>query len=515
MHFIMGMVLFFARKCSAVSVFLLALCLHAGSLHAGDSISFHQEFSFSQYPNYRTSIINHFLLKIAEGNGKLRVSTSYTVEGTLWYDFFYDQQGRCAIGLQVDYLSFTGDVSYKAFGLEKLLTPDRLSFDLRMTSADGDFDRAESFAGVEVAADGTSRVVTSGVDWCKIPGLQLEITRLQLYYSEGIFRSFDDWLVALETYYKAGIVLKELEPVLVGLRFDDPERLIMDEFILCEAEQRLADVRYASFHRWLDWSRGDPERLLVDYDRLSLLSDSLRRGFNMAIANIDMLFYEKAISLQAASDAEPAQRLFHQALVYNPFHIPSKLSIASHELSRGNKGMALRRLEKILSEIFPSGDWLEHTVALSDSVLHEYFMDVLELTVDGRFLDALGLLGDVERFCNTTEGRFVCPELLLYHQTLAHQGMFRSFMVVSERAFKNGNLSFCAGYLRNALDYQADNHLFVPDRSQAVALMQQVVAQHRSEGNALYAKGDFIGASASFMKARELCEEFTFLGCSE
>jgi hypothetical protein len=42
----------------------------------------------------------------------------------------------------------------------------------------------------------------------------------------------------------------------------------------------------------------------------------------MAIAHIDTLLYEKALVLQHEGDDEHAQRLYHQALVYNPFHVP-------------------------------------------------------------------------------------------------------------------------------------------------------------------------------------------------
>jgi hypothetical protein len=177
--------------------------------------------------------------------------------------------------------------------------------------------------------------------------------------------------------------------------------------------------------------------------------------------------------------------------------------------------MALQRMETVLSDIYPTGFWREKSVALSDSVLYKYFMDVAEFNIDGRYLDALTLLADVERFCDKTIGWYERPELLTYHKTVAHRGMFRSFMVVSERAFRNGNLSFCAEYLTSALIYQGENAAYVPDPGQAIALMEQVVAQYIQMGEASYANRNLYEAYGFFKKARELCDLYPIIGCGE
>jgi tetratricopeptide (TPR) repeat protein len=515
MNFIRNIVLFFHRIILTVCLILVVASMYPRPLQASDSLPFSQDFQFSPYPNSRTSIVNHFLLKIAEGNGKLRAYTSYNLGGLLRYSIHKDDHGRCMLNLQTEDIVFMGDITYKAFSLEKLLLPDMMSFELTINTVVGNQVLKKSFTDVKISADGRSEVVLSEPGICNSSTNNIDISRLTFYYSEQLFGNFEAWLDALETYYNAGDALLQVDAVLHEISLEDPEQLIMNEFILCEAEQRMAEIRYASFHRWLDLSRGDPEKLLVDYSRLSFLTDSLRRGFNNAIARIDTLLYEKALSLQKDDDLIEAQRLFHQALVYNPYHIPSKLSIASYELKTGKQAMALLRLEKILSEIYPTGIWEKESVGLSARVIHKYLMDVSELNVDGRFLDALGMLSDVERFCFNTEGRYNCPELLVYHMTNAHKGMFQSFMVVAERAFRNGNLPFSVEYLKSALSYQAGNIVYVPDRSQAIELMKKVVIQYRQKGDESYLKGNFEEASNFFLTARGLCETYPFIECGE
>jgi hypothetical protein len=146
-------------------------------------------------------------------------------------------------------------------------------------------------------------------------------------------------------------------------------------------------------------------------------------------------------------------------------------------------------------------------------VLVALFGEGEELIGDGRFLDALNLLKSPQAFCETVGERFPCPEKLVMMQTMAHNGMFRSFITVSERALASDNLGFCVTYLRSALEYQEAYSGFVTDTRAAVRLLQRVVSRHIARGATLWLEGDSQGANAHFEAAENLCAEFDYLQC--
>lgn len=504
------MALFFFRMWFYLLCGFLFTVASASQPAGNETTPFSRTFSFSPYSSQRNDIINHFLLKIAEGNGKLRAYTSYTLSGEYMAGLEAGEHGLCAAAIRFSKLQFSGDLLYRAFSLEKMLMPDLASFRLIIRNNAGETMFERTFSDIEMPLNGGMNLQLPA-HICGRESYHVRLSDLEFYYSENIFERFSSWLQALESYYESGELLEEINRISGDISFSDPETLILDEFPLCEAEQMLASIQYASFHEWLELEHGDPDKVLPRFRVLAAKMDSLRRGFNRAISEIDDMFYEKAGS--RGNDKYYAQQLYHQALVYNPFHIPSNLAIATFDLERHNKSDALSRLTRIIAKMHPTGAIKDSTHALTDRIHSAYFADIKEIIDDGRFLDALKLLDEVEQFCKETFALYDCPEQLFRQQLTAHKGMFRSFMIVSERAFLNDNLPYCLTYLRSALEYQEQHSLFVPDRSDAVKLLQRVAGRYREQGERLYTQGDILDASEKFLKARELCEEFPFLDC--
>jgi hypothetical protein len=484
-------------------------------LIGSETISFDQTFSFSQYPGQKEALVNHFLLKIAEGNNKLRVYTSYTFEGSLVANFRSDTEDDCSLDLQYQAYSFSGDVNYRAFSLEKMLLPDRASFMLTISSPGGGVISEKHFFDVSIPKEGTLSLSVCQKEWSVSDRFIWSLTGLEFYYSEAIFDRFDGWFSSLENYYEANKMLQTIPGLLEGLDYDDPEKVILNEFRLCEAEVVLSDVRYALFHRWLNLENGDPEGFIPKYNALVSWSDSLRTGFNQHMSRIDDLLYEKAVMVREMDDHVRAQDLLRQALVYNPVHVPSHLMLIRYELINHDLGGALSRLTDVMSHMFPSVEWKAEAEHTAREVLNASFDEVSELISDGRFLDALAALDQVAYYCSETEGLHECPGALLELQRISHKGMFRSFMLVAERAYRNDNLSFSLLYLANAIDYQREHAEYVPDRRDAEDLLLRLVNRHRALADSMQADGDAAAASIHLFTAREICETYTFINCRQ
>lgn len=504
---------FFMKKFLLVQ--LMFSLLNPMQLLGSETIRFDQTFSFSQYPGQRAAIVNHFLLKIAEGNNKLRVYTSYTFEGSLEASLRSDSEGNCMLGLQYLAHAFSGDVNYRAFSLERMLLPDRASFMLTIASPGGAVISEQHFFDVNIPEEGMLALSVSQKEWCMPDRFLWSLSGLEFYYSEAIFERFDTWFSSLENYYEANEMLQQLPRLFEGLEYTDPEKVILNEFRLCEAEMMLSDVRYALFHRWLNLENGDPEGFLPKYNALASLSDSLRMGFNKHLSRIDDLLYEKAMSYRDMDDHDRVQELCRQALVYNPVHVPSHLMLIFYELADHDLGGALSRLTEVMARMFPSAEWKAAADRTAKEVLNATFDEVSDLASDGRFLDALAMLDRVEHYCSETRGLHECPGTLLELQRISHKGMFRSFMLVAERAYRNDNLSFSLLYLGRAIDYQREHAEYVPDRRDAEDLLLRLVNRHRALAETMQADGDEASASVHLLTAREICETYSFLNCRQ
>lgn len=477
-------------------------------------VPFSQAFSYTQYPGRHGDVVNHFLLKIAEGNNKLRIHTSYVFQGGLEMIVERGLSGQCSLLMGYQDFAFDGDVRYKDFSLEKMLVPDLVSFTVDVFSTGEQPVFSQSYAGVGIPEQGTLVLESLSQDWCFVAGYRLEVTNIRFWYSDVIFERFDAWFASLQSYYEASALLNDIPGYLQDLSFDDPEQMILDEFRLCEAEQMLSRARYALFYTWLHLENGDPENFLPRFNELAHMADSLRQGFNKNLSQIDFLLYERSLLYKEEGNHGRAEELCRRVLVYNPVHVPSHLVLAAYELNRMQLKGALDRMKSLLSSMFPSGDWKEQADLLASEVLVAYFDEVEDLIADNRFLTALRWLDEVAAFCEATTGLFPCPAELRVLQSRSHQGMFRSYMLVSERAFRNDNLSFCLEYLTSAVAYQDAHAAFVPDRTDADLLLNKLINRHRELGGTMQLHGDHEGAAVHLLSVKHICETFGFLNCS-
>lgn len=483
-------------------------------------IGFHQTFSFDPYPDRQGAIVNEFLLKIAESNNKLRIFTSYQLTGKLNSHAGVDDASQCLLYIQLYDLSFEGDITYRGFSLERMLMPDKFSFSVGRLDDQGQLMSTQVISGVPLPVetafpDDTLLFSVSLPDaFCLQSEAGIHLGNIHFYYSEAIFDRFALWLEALDGYFEANDLISHVPELIQQLNYDDPEQIILDEFRLCEAEQKLSTAKYALFHRWLNLGNGDPRHFLAVHDSLSLIVDSLRYKFNHSLSVIDDLFYEKGSSYEAVGELQKAILLYQRALIYNPIHIPAHLSLASYELGRQEPREALTRMAGVISQMYPSGEWLLRARSLAANIIDTLFWEAVELNKENRYLDALNRLQSVSGFCEAVDGHYSCPERLSELKSMSHQGMFYSYLLVSERALQSDNLRYCRIYLDSAMAYHQEHFDYISDIRTAERLLLRLVARHRELGDALYEHGDTEGASMHYSSARDVCEQHHFLNCA-
>jgi tetratricopeptide (TPR) repeat protein len=477
-------------------------------------VSFEKVFSFSPYPDAHDGVVNFFLQKIAEGTGRLRVYTEYAYSGEVHARLVpHISRKGCDLVLSLQGAGLSGDLLYRDFGLGKVLVPDRISFELMVYRPDGVLALHEVIRQMDIPPEGGILYRQGLPADCSQPGWSVAVIGIDFFYSDAVHDRFLEWLMVLESYYGAGQELERIPELIAGLSYTDPEKIILDEFGLCEAEQVIARARYAPFNEWFGQEENDPAGVFSMLEAFGSQTAMLRQAFNQAISRIDTLFFEKAIATEEEGDSAKGRELFQSALVYNPYHLGANHALARMDHMAGDQSGAISRLGRVIARMYPSGVWKDRIHALTDQVLEAIFESGAELAEDGRFLDALDALADVEEFCHTVTGRLACPARLHQLQSLSHQGMFRSFLIVSERALANDNLSFCVTYLRSAMDYQQEHPAFIPDVRDAASLLQKVVARHIGKGATLWLKGEHTAAWDHFQSAASLCEEFDFLEC--
>ncbi len=460
---------------------LLLLAGFAGSGYSQDKlpVELEQSFSFSPYPDDGQKIVNTILQIVADGSGKLRVFTSYSFQMKLQIIFSAGEECKTKLMAVPESLLVNGDTYYKDFDLAHLLIPNKADFIVRIYSQDnvllhtGVFEKEETPVAGEVWFD-LDFQCNNAAD-----NLRVEFHDVCFSYDARALERIRHWGLALETYYAAPQQLEKVKDLIGGLNPYNAEKLLLDEFRLCEAEGILGKTQFAPFNQWLNVLEVDPEGVLRDYAALRLQTDSLREAFNHAIMHIDSLYYRAGMDMAAEHSLSSGRAHFTSAIDYNPFHIPSHLALTKADKQDGNKRAALKRLIRVYAVMNPIGHHRDSADLLTDTVLSIFFNTAQALIVEGRYTQSLAVLQHVEDFCDEAGDHYPCPRQLHALLSESHQGIYNSFLVVAGRALRNDDLDFAVTYIENALEYQLVKHAYVHHPSEALELLFRVFTRNR------------------------------------
>ena len=454
-----------------VTLLLLAtLCLPAQQ-----QISLRQEFSFSPYPDPQQRKVNEILQVLAEGSGKLRVFTSYTLVAELLAVPAMDDHGLPQMDVFVESVSVQGDTHYRDFSLSHILLPDQATIRLSLL-ARGD---KVITAGFHLKGG----FPAGGGYWFSVPLEQdpggepvyLEVSSTHFSYDLRTFERMQRWGEAVESYYLAVERLDGLDALLENLYPASPERIILDEFRLCEAERILGEISHAPFQNWLKLEEGDPEGLSASLERTRSEVGSLRQLFNHSLEHIDSLLYEAGMALAESSSFQDGRTLFESVINYNPFHIPSHLALAQYELTVAQHSDALERLSLVYSQMFPSAELEKRLQPTTDRLVDHFLSAADSLNAEGRHVQALAKLQELVSFCSLSAAYQDCSPFLQEKLGESHAGVYHSFLTVARRAMRDDRPDLAATYIRNAMDYQQEFSEFIRHDREARQLLYLLV----------------------------------------
>ncbi len=473
-----------------------------------------QEFRFHANARQESSLaVNELLQILSEGAGKLRVFTSYTLQANLEAEIALNDNDTLDVffeDLQVDLI---GDTYFRDFSLKPYLLPPFADIVFVLKSHEGNIITEVQVDGIRWQNLSADELIHSFklVNGDSKDLNTVYIKEAEFHYGEHYLEKADELGKALHSYYLSKMQISTTDSILNSLDAQVFELAILNEFKLCDAEIVLSKICNKPFLHILPLQQNDPLLILPALNQLKQKITLLREDFNFVISQIDEMYFTKG-KLFLLTDVDKAREYFNRALIFNPLHIPAHVELGTMELLQNNSLAVMERFEKILSVVQPPSQWNGVTKEFI-AFLFEHEKDrARENMKDGRFLDALKILTQVEEFCNAIPF-WECPEELYAHIKEVHYGMYGSYLSVARRAYQSANYSFAVNYIESALTYKKNNSNYITDDSEANNLLQAVLEGYYKLADTAFIRNDFGGAAKFLHEAIALCQLHSSLKC--
>ncbi len=486
-----------------------------------DEVLFEKRFDGVQTVSYNSGdrghyrITNIFLQKISQAGGKLRVFTLYDINYGIEVYCYRTCGGITRLNIYLSDITLEGDINYRDFFIEEQLFPSDMELGLKLSVNGGRYHfKVSSKIPADIQGNRLLHSQQLEIPVSEDAVLDLEVADILFYYDKPALERFKTYTDALHSYYGS---VEKLDMVFQQLSLLDPEqpdRVILDEFRLCEAEKTFWDVYHAPFIEVLDLDQFDPAGFK---ERFNLTKDSVlyyRKRFNNSFSRLYELYYSRGVKEIAGNKRQAALESFQQAVVYNPAHIKSHLYIANIHLKEGKTDSAVDVIEKVLNELYPAGALMDSTVYYIERIFDSYFHLIDSLNKAGRHTEALKIVEKACRFDNKI------PVLdysagLKERFTDAHTGVYESFLEVIGRALTVISHSYALTYIEHAIDYQSRHSGFIRDGDRVYDYLRQLVDRLLLSGREKYVYKDFTGAESIFGDLMQICEKYPAMDCAE
>jgi len=510
------------------SLILFLLIIHGLELFAQlptekqqkQTVEFVRDYQFQ--PNARnneTKTINELLQFISEGSGKLRVFTTFRLSASVHLLFETDSLLTNKHKAFVEVLNplLSGDTEYKDFQLDQYLLPPFVKIEgVAKSDSDGEILATFSLDSLRWISSGRSveKSFTLNLSEKKKENVVLEVIDVSFFYGDDYLEKVVAFKNAFADYYAAENTLEKITSVIEDIDTSKYESIILDEFRLCEAEVLLNQLLSESFFKILPLEKSDPAKVIPQSEALKLYIKEMRRDFNNTISYIDTIFYHGATNHLRRGDTLKARDYFGKSLVYNSYYMPSHIGLGRLNLYAGNVKQAMEPLRPILGNAPMPGKWKSQTLDFLSEVYSFQKQHAQDAMADGRFLEALKILSEVEAFCQGTQ-QWDCPEDLFLEIEKVHYGMYRSYLSVAARAYTSYNNEFAVSYIESALAYKEANSKYISDDSEAFFLLEQVLDGYYVLASKAAEANDFVAAASNFKAAADLCARYPSLNCAD
>jgi tetratricopeptide (TPR) repeat protein len=474
-----------------------------------------QEFRFR--PGVQSGsdhVMNTLLQIIADGNQKLRVFTRYHFNCNISTELFSHNNNEGQILLRIHEPMVTGETEYRHFDLQKWLIPALLDIHIKIKGVNNVVFRELKLKDLnwqdESYLDSVLTFKLNGLP--SVNELELEIYSVYFKYPDEFISEAIILQKALQSYYDAEEQINKVYSVINDLDSIKPETVILDEFRLCEAEATIGHLRFAAFQDFTLIREKDPLGNIGSIKHLRNELDELRKEFSFVISHIDSVLYEYGRTFLEKGEFEKARSAFERAISYNSLYIPAQLSLAAMELEAGMPSMALNRLARFMGKVRPPEDWKNDIGRFLQKLFEIEIARAGKLAVDDRFLDALRVLEELDRFCISTD-LWKCPPELKRSLIDVHYGMYRSYLRVAGRAYESGNFPFAVTYIESARQYQQENSRYISSDRESISLLQDVADAYFLSADRAMLYYDYAMAVKLLDEVKKLCGNYQQLIC--
>lgn len=503
-------------------IIVCVILLRVLPLH-GQLTIFEQNRTHKQHVGYQTestssSITTNFLLtEIARSIPKNLEMTAFDIEFISTIQIKQVDSVNYILFAELKDFLLEGDVLYRNINISHILKPDLIDFVLvveRKNQPDIQVFK-NSYSALELVDNMGyySLVKTTFSDTVPNQQYTASVLNIKCCWSNQVQQKFVRMTALVHDYYQADKMIEKQMNLLKDINTEITEKVAFNNIVLRDIEKEYYLLMQRNFQTELNLWMNDPISFTQRMESFFKEMSKKRFEIDKKLALLDRLYHDKGLQKLREEKFDSARYYFNKATEYNPLFVPSLVEIAYLDFRKGVLDTAATKLILIFENTLPAPEdeiRLFEVCRLLISALDE---SVQRRILSQEYVEALNLLEPAIRLCAVAPD-LECGDDMDKLLAQAKYGMYKSYLVVVEKAIETKRFEIARQYIYTAIAFQEENAVYIITPIEAEKYWSILY-------NACLKEVEQYNRNASFVKALEwiewldkLCIEVQSLDCS-
>lgn len=472
------------RKLVILSLQFFVFFTGYGQILFEQHIEKNQAFTFHQNSD---SITNFILQEIARSQQKSVQTTRIHLSYTLFLQVKQSENDQIEILVEIRRPYFNGDVFYRNINIEQILLPFSANFQCALECNKIPYVVIQDSNVSLQGSLGYYQVIRKNFlisEFCH--EWTLGCSSIQLRWNTETIENFRQITQIINEYYASERILEDIEEQLQQIDMNKTDKYPFFAVIMSDLQKKIDQLKARQYAEKLELWKHDPihfsERLRNIENRLI----SLKQLIAKQIEHFDRVLFEKAMHYKISQQFDSMLWYLDKSILFNPVFAPSLTEKAMWLAQTDQVDSALTLLLYVVQFTFIPEYYKNQFL-----VYIPIFMSITQNNVDALLTQeefnqaekiiskaiALTRHNDFKNYYNTFE----------QYLARAKYGLYRSILVVVERALEFKKVQLAYEYTKRAISYQRDNEQYIISPIEAqryykpiVNLCMQLIDQFRS-----------------------------------
>jgi hypothetical protein len=419
----------------------------------------------------------------------------------------------------VSKIRVSGDCKYKNFGLEDLLIPEKLDFDLKWLKGNQTVKKY-SFKNVKINSEEIEILNKSILDTIHASSYSMSVENMIFSFTGNNINKLNEKVSQIDVYFSQSEIVDKKLAELNNINADPDAMRRNPDLDKINNIKRIAEydlelvrnLKNQNFYKNLVQKGEDPDQISKKADQIEDKSHNLIHICEDIFNHLDEIYYNRAMEMLSHNNVAGAEQFLNKSIQQNSNFAPSHFQLAKIFYIEGNSQAAINKIFEI-RQMNPDPQTKSQTIEFANGIYKDFLLQASDLNSRGQFDKAIAVLSDAKHLC-TDFPEVQCLSNMDSEYSQAVNGKYDIILHNFDGAFAANKLGDAEQFIVAAENYRQNNLQILSDGGDITEKINKLYTKYLNTAQNENKQMLYEKALTHLSEAQRICNNYHEISCT-